>query len=322
MSGKQGNQPSADDLYITDMFHDDLTSIFDDEKQDTHNVEEERRSMESTNVNMTGYGGMYDGGQVEGQVNDGVCCNSHEQDDEDDADYETDHAVDDPPSHTHDIDDDYARMNIDMEGPPKQGQGIPSENESDRENGKPAQQDGTPTPEVLDEWVSKKQEALNKKLELARENVEKLTKKVSTDETAVNNKQLEYDMNYEAHELGQHDLDQILKAKDKIEAQLGKKKVDLKKAQNKLKSLQQQVLTLQNQPLQVYMKENKPEKRKRKTKVHLPPQMDAYYNLDKGDDSLSEAEGIASAKKQRKNAPIACRRCKVSMLPIISRELR
>ncbi|OKL56388.1 hypothetical protein UA08_08335 [Talaromyces atroroseus] len=172
-----------------------------------------------------------------------------------------------------------------------------------------------PTRKELEEWQIEKLETLQKTMASTRARIAKLHDKIAGDQAAISNKQAEYDREWEARNMGQHELQQILAAKTKIEEQLAKKQANLQKAVEKIGMLEKEERDVMSHPREAFMKGIKKVGRRRKTRSTAQSQTDLSYRLDEGEDSLSEQDGPAyrtSSRRQRKNAASACRRCKAN----------
>jgi hypothetical protein len=214
-------------------------------------------------------------------------------------------------------DDEYEEEDCDYE-PDKDNTVAPSGNNNNpntniNEEVQPQRQG--PTRDELGDWQAQKLEALQKKITSARSTINKLKDKIDIDQSVISVKQAEYNREWEARNMGQRELQLILDAKEKVETQFAKKQALLQKAVDRLGALEKEEQDVLAHPLETYMKTFKPVGKKRKTRSTAQSQIDPFYRLDEGEDSLSEdegPEGRASSKRQRKNAASACRRCKVS----------
>lgn len=240
-----------------------------------------------------------------------------------------------------DEDDENANGNLDSENGGSRGNGG-DKNESFRYN---------ISDEKISEWYYTELKRIDKLISSNNKKIEELQKKKANNKQRAQGKDAEHQRQYDAREKGQNELDKILEAKEKFQAQADNASQELQKTQVRLEKYRELRQAVVDNPRQEYVKclkrkRVKMSRRRSNDAVHYSP-----YDLEDGNDSLSDqistqtkkerdkrrqkreeqakGKGKDSGKKKKgtndgdrdtpKN-PQACRRCKVSFLfpPLLS----
>lgn len=187
----------------------------------------------------------------------------------------------------------------------------------DVENGAAGSQD------EITEWARGQLEKIDADIEATKQKIEELNEKKKKAETRAAESRSKHRIGYVTKKMGQHQLDKALKVATDAEASVKKTSDELLRVREKLTRLEEHREDIEMDTLRMFTEwreKHRPRRHRTLGNRHYPPE----YNLDSGDDSLSDAiraqeekENLERLKKRlppTRKADRACRRCKVSFL--------